>query len=131
MKDLMIDLLDEVGERFSKRQVARTEIYTNPDRERSRDVHAFYRLLRDTGHTIHVQGYSGMSTREIAVVRARLMSTDRLVAIGERGGVSIGNEHDAFVRAFPNLDGLTNIPYDPEILDQMLTVNVPLLRATQ
>ena len=47
--------------------------------------------------------------------------------IRKGGGVSIGNEHKAVVKPFPNFRGGVMIPYDLNILEAMLGENVQQL----
>ncbi|MBI4020429.1 MAG: hypothetical protein HY367_03790 [Candidatus Aenigmarchaeota archaeon] len=92
------------------------------------DVHAFYRLIKEPGKVIHVQGYPGMSVGEKARVWARLMDYGRMAEIRASGGVSIGNEHEATVQNFPNFAIGVEIPYSSKKLKELLAENVPELR---
>jgi hypothetical protein len=120
MKDRLTVLFSDLGQRFKEREVASTAIIPG----QVSDVHAFYRLTQMPTRTIHVQGYTGFSTREGAVVMGRLMDTDIMMEMDESGESSIGNEHRAVVQVFPNLQGLTDIPYDAKVLDTLLSSNV-------
>ncbi len=122
MRNKITDLLTEVGEDYKKREVAVYKIH------QGHDVHAFYRVLpRITREVVHVQGYPGMSTESEARVFARLMNYDKMMEIRKVGGFSIGNEHDAVIKQFPNFREGVMIPYDAKVLEEMLGENVPKL----
>lgn len=125
MRNKITSLLTEVGEDYKKREVAIYKI------QQGHDVHGFYRILpRQTKEVVHVQGYSGMSTESEVRVFARLMDYDKMMEIRKTGGISIGNEHGAVIKSFPNFRAGVMIPYDSQVLESMLGENVPKLSTT-
>lgn len=95
------------------------------------DVHAFYRLQKDPTKVIHLQGYPGMSNENQAHVFARLMDYQEMINIRNQGTISIGNEHEAVIKTFPNFEFIgKDIPYDKRILENMLEENCPELTQT-
>ncbi len=124
MRNKITGLLTEIGDDYKKREVAIYKIH------QGHDVHAFYRILpRQTREVVHVQGYPRMSTESEMRVFARLMNHDKMMEIRKAGGVSIGNEHEAVVRPFPNFREGIIIPYESQILESMLGENVQKLSA--
>lgn len=123
MREKITQLLKEVGEDYESRDVATFNIH------QGHDVHAFYRLPRNTENLVHVQGYPGMSNEREMRVYARLMDYNKMITIRKAGGVSIGNEHEAVVKPFPNFQGGVMIHYEAQVLEEMIGENVPELGA--
>lgn len=92
------------------------------------DLHAFYRPKANPKVTVHVQAYPGMSNDKEMRVWARLMDTQRLQEQRRLKIVSIGNEHEATIRQFPNFQIGVYIPYDYKLLESMIAENVPELQ---
>ena len=112
-------LFKDIGRCYHERNVADTDIYTN-----GHDIHAFYRLRKQPSSVVHVQGYPGFSTSTEARVLARLMDYDAMQIARQDTKVSIGNEHDAVVRHFPNFTAGVTISYDPKVLEAMIGENI-------
>lgn len=117
-------VLSEVGAHYRERGVAELELH------QGHDVHAFYRLTADPSRAIHVQGYPGMSSEEKMKVAARLMDHAGMMEIRLKGTVSVGNEHEATVERFSNFELGIDIPYDAEVLEDILAENLPELKKT-
>ena len=122
LRERVTRVLRQVGLDCSQRDLASMSIH------QGHDVHAFYTLNHDPSQVIHVQGYPGMSTEQEMRVYARMMDSDRMEAARASGSVSIGNEHEAVTRSFPNFEIGIMIPYDPDILQKELAKNVTELR---
>lgn len=118
MREKITQLFEKVGEDYKKRNIVTYEI------NQGHDIHAFYRLPRNVENLVHVQGYPGMSTERGARVYARVMDYNKTMAIRKAGGVSIGNEHKAVVKQFPNFKCGVVIPYEAKILEEMLGENI-------
>ena len=118
------DLLEKVGIDYRDRGLAEFELHHD------HDVHAFYRLTSDSSRVIHVQGYPGMSSETEARVWAREMNYFDMKDLRVDPKISIGNEHDAVTRNFPNFEIGVQIPYDPRVLEEMLGENIPELKAS-
>ncbi len=125
MRDKLTKLFEEVGRDYENYGIASLEL------NQGHDVHAFYWLIPyecKPIKVVHVQGYPGMSTDDKARVFARLMDLNKMLEIRCKEGVSIGNEHDAVIKPFPDFFGGIYIPYDAKVLEEMLAENVPELR---
>lgn len=114
------NVLWEVGSNFVERMVASFDIHV------SRDIHGFYRLLEKPNRLVHVQAYPGISSRELMVVRASLMDYGEMIEL-RRKGIEIGNEHDATKRILRNFGLGVQVPYDAQVLEEMLAESVPEL----
>ena len=123
-------ILEEIGAEYFAHGLAIPEVH------QGHDVHAFYALMfHPVGpgdndpriKTVHIQGYPGMSNRSEMRVYARLMDTLKIQEARAKGNISIGNEHEAVVQAFPNFQDGINIPYSKDTLQEMLEHNIPLL----
>jgi hypothetical protein len=125
MEDRLSQLLKDVGDVFAMQNIVKSEVV-----EGGHDIHAFYRLVKDPSKVIHVQGYPGMSTEKNCMVSARLMDYNMMMKIRESGRVSIGNEHTAVIGVFQNFNYGTGImiPYEKDVLEDLLAENVPELR---
>ena len=114
----MTQLLTYVGDHYTAANKITYELHLDSD------VHAFYRPTADPSKVIHVQGYPGMSSNELAKMRARLMNYDRMMEL-RAAYEMIGNEHKAVTQV---LLRLVEIPYDPAVLQAALERSVPELR---
>ncbi|MCK4588948.1 MAG: hypothetical protein KAT77_00770 [Nanoarchaeota archaeon] len=121
-RDKIKGIFEEVGVHYQERGLVELDL------RQDQDVHAFFRLTGDPSKAIHVQGYPGISSDEQMRVWARLMDYDKMMEIRSRGTVSPGNEHEATIQGFPNLEHDTFIPYDSKVLEGMLAENVPELK---
>jgi len=97
------------------------------------DIHTFLSIAGNEDQGVHIQAYPGMSSPDEARVWARLMSSERMMALRRSGtpqgfDISPGNEHDAVIKNFPNFEIGVMIPYDHSVLEKMLEENVPELK---
>lgn len=125
MKDKLIDLLTKTGEDFAAQKLVEYELIEG------HDIHAFYRLCKNPSKVIHVQGYPGIGDEKEIMISARMMDYNEMIRIRESGRVSPGNEHLAVIGIFPNFNSSMGImiPYDANILEDLLAENVPELKA--
>ena len=115
----MYNLLKDTGGRLIDQGIAHSA-WVHLDH----DIHAFYNLASDPSQVIHVQGYPGLSSENQARVWARLMDDNRREEIRKAGSASIGNEHEATIRSFPNFEIGIFIPFDPGVLEGKIKENL-------
>lgn len=122
VREKMIRLLSEVGTDFMNDNDVKSFELIN-----AHDVHAYYRLERETDKVVYVQGYPGMSSYHLARVWGRLMDYQDILDIRKVGISGPGNEHHATIMPFENFMAGTEVPYLPILLENMIAENIPEL----
>ncbi len=122
IREKMIRLLSEVGTDFMKDNYVKSFELIN-----AHDLHAYYRLERESDKVVYVQGYPGMSTDSMARVWGRLMDYQDILDIRKVGISGPGNEHRATIMPFENFQIGVAVPYLPILLENMIAENIPEL----
>ncbi|RLJ01572.1 MAG: hypothetical protein DRP11_04175 [Candidatus Aenigmatarchaeota archaeon] len=115
------ELFIEIGKYMEKSDVA--ELYLLHE---DRDIHAFFRLNEDPIKMIHLQGYPSLSSEQEVMLFARLMDYRKIREIRKKG-ISIGNEHEAVIRKFPDFESGICMSYNTERIVERLMENLSLL----
>jgi|FLOH01.1.fsa_nt_gi hypothetical protein len=125
MRNAIITLFDQVATDYADASMI---VGLEPYRDQGYDVHFYLHLTKDPSLVIHLQGYPGLSTSNEAHVYARLMNAGKMFAIRNQGNVSVGNEHGAVVKEFSNFQHGVRIPYNAQVLEDMIEQNIDFLR---
>ena len=100
------------------------------------DVHGFYDLRSggkkrpDNSIALHIQAYPGMSDDKHMSIAARFMDKGLLREIRAKGGISVGNEHEAFIDYLSpdEQSSISSIPWDANILRKLVKKGVSRLK---
>ena len=117
-----IDLFFETSKNFLAKQVVnQVELYD------SHDVHAYLRLSKFPEHVIHLQGYPGLSDKNLLTITGALMDYNKLQEIRLEGKYEIGNEHLATVNHF-FIGAPGQVAYNTSNLIALLEAEEPRLK---